>query len=253
MSPDLPTYRFGPLEGQPDVSRGRIVSGFGFDSHDVTVLSVRGPCQEAALLGITLGIAIEHEHHRPKHDGEEDSFTQPFVRAIIQWGIGGITFSAECDFLHGTMLSVPAENLIISARYLALTRSWNPQCDPCCLPTYRVSAGLSIGGAGRGNHPARLTELAQMEKPGDSAFVAIPPFATSFTVLPIQDSKVSVDMLSCGRAYRVRNVIVSPLSNESQNNTTESVPIFNGARYLEVINRNESGPAYAFVIFGLTL
>jgi hypothetical protein len=80
--------------------------------------------------------------------------------------------------------------------------------------------------------------------------VAIPPFATSFTVLPIRSSLVSAHIRGYGGFYEVTDVIVAPLSNLAQSNRIDQIPLPNGARHIEIENRDNK-PASAFVVFGL--
>ncbi len=53
-----------------------------------------------------------------------------------------------------------------------------------------------------------------------------------------------------GDIYQVTDVIVAPLSNLGQSNRIDQIPIPNGARHIEIENR-DTGRASAFVMFGL--
>ena len=245
-SPNLdPLDLIRPLQGLPPAQLGN--SKRICVNEMVDIISPHNSCQQAEMIGVTLGIE-DDEAFKFSNDPERGG-TVALVRAVIQWGIGGINFHAELDFLNGTQLCLLMENCVIAARYDAA--SLDGHCDPCCLPRQRVSAAVGYGCVGRGSNPARLTEVACV-KPGGRCRIPIPPFATSFTVLPIQASRVAVDIVPCGLPMAVRDVI-RPLSNADQNNTIDQIPLFNGARFVDVISRQEEGVAAAYVVFGLAL
>ena len=209
------------------------------------VRASRHACQIGEVIGITLDIEPVH----PFDDDAGLESTAPLVRAVIEWGIGGVVFKEVIvDFVNGTHITIGAEAICtVKARYDAAPLGPNG-CDPCCLPPMIVRAGLFYGCASRG---ATLTEVANIEEPGESCRIPIPPFAVSFTVLPVDGASVAADIGFCGPA-RVRSVIVTPLSNEDQHNALDQIPIPNGARYVEIVNRG-AGRATAIVMFRIAI
>jgi hypothetical protein len=206
------------------------------------------------MLSVVLGLKL-----KPDNESEcslsPDVLFWPRVRALLTFGIGGTTFEAETDFLLGTVLAVPAENVEIDAEYCLVSPPWLPPIDPCDvkLPVFEVSAGFSYGATGHNSNPARLTEMVMLERAGDAARIQIPQFAISFNIQPIQGGLLDARVFGFSQALSVPINIVSPLSNLAQHDMESAFPIANGERYIEITNLNPAGPLFAYVIFGLAL
>lgn len=245
----------GPLDRAPDPNRGNSGGDLVCPGKQTTVVEVKSYSAPGYMLSVVLGIQAV----APKCDhvkiacAHEDVFVLPMVRACISWGIGNASFEAECDYLNGTQVSVAAENIRVDARYLQFTRPWIKGDGLQVQPTYRVSAGFAYSSVGRNSNSARLTELAQIETPGESCIISIPDFAISMTILPVDASSVRADVFGFGRLYKTQYNVTGPLSNVGQNNVENALPLFNGAKFVEVTNTNQAGPAFAFVVFGLAL
>jgi len=247
-----------PLAGQEDLNRGDSVAlspppgDIVTSGKDTSIIEVRSRCAEGEVINIVLGIELEGQSN-VSQDSVENALVYPSVRALIDWGIGGTKFRAECDYLLGTQLSIAAENIRVGARYLKNSPPWQPVAE-AQAPTFRCAAAFSYGASGRNSNSARLTELVQVETPQSPPVrIQIPQYAISFTILPVDDSIVQADVFGFGTSYFVRYNVGVPISNVGQHNVENTFPIFNGARFIEITNQNEEGPLYAFVIFGLAL
>jgi hypothetical protein len=210
-------------------------------------------CARAYPINVTLGLALE----APLANFiREQVFVLPMLRAVLKWGIGSQEFTAECDWLHGTQLSIEAEAVEVAARYVKNTLPWDPVPDDSgVFPNFIASAGVGYINIGRISSAATLTELAQLQNPDDQVDILIPPYATAFTVLPVSDASVAVEQMAFGTAYSTRHVIGVPLSNVGQYNVENGNRIWNGAQFLRVTNLNgeQGGQALALVVFCLAL
>lgn len=170
-------------------------------------------------------------------------------RARIMWGAGNSRTFVDVDFTSGAALGVVAETLSIEARYDVCKAPWSEEdeCDVSCLPRYHVEATVGYGSY---CCTSTFTEIAFVESSSERTRVQIPPFARSFTVLPIADAAVTAHLVGYSDAFTVKNVIVAPLTNLNQENNIRQLPIPNGMRWVEIENTGEA-PAAAFVMFGL--
>lgn len=213
----------------------------------VEIFETRGDfCVNGWPLTIVLGVELEDN----LKCFANDEFCWAAIQARVQWGLGSARFTAELDVLDGTQITVVGENVSVQARYVVASRPWEP--DRCPVPPARISAGVGLGASHGVGSPARLTRLVQIEKPNDRQRIRVPRFATGLTVLPVQDSKVHVDVTALGRAYRVGYDVATPLSNAGQSNRMGALPLFNGAEFVDVTNV-DSGAAEAFLVFELAL
>lgn len=240
-----------PLTNQDaDVQRGMTVT-LEPDREDSTrIIEFNSICVRGELLGVVLGIREEGRPccHPPDCTHGSGLFALPIVRAELEWGLGGATFFAEADFLNGTVLSVVAESLKVCAKYIV----WGDPCAPW-LPTFRASAGVGYIARSANSNPARFTELVTVGA-GQKASIAIPNFALSFTVQPLDPAPALVQVAVLGPCGpRIPYVVVSPLTNLGQHNVENALPLFNGATQIEVDNTTGIAPLAVFIIFGLAL
>lgn len=203
----------------------------------------------AELIGVQLGIRLEKG---APVDFKQDVFILPSVIASLKWGIGSVEFAAECDWLHGTQIGLLAETVSVAARYVKNTRPWDPTPDDDArYPSFIVSAGVAYGMVNRNSSGARLTKIVQLENPDDEVDIPVPPFAVSFTVIPMFGA-VAASVRAFG-AYTADYSIAAPLSNAGQRNVENNFPLFNGAEFVTVKNILQAGHAAAAVVFGLAL
>jgi hypothetical protein len=197
-------------------------------------------------ISVVLGLTVEGDDEDFLVDAPVDSL----VRACVTWGLGSAEFRAELDWMNGTILTVPAEQINVRASYKREMLGSDP--GPC--PVFCLAAGFAYGRVGKNSNPARLTELVQLDAPGDSKQIRIPNFATSFTVVLVEPStSAQLDVYGFGTGYSNRIMITSPMSNVGQFDVENAFPIRNGARFVKVTNVNTTGELIAYVIFGLSL
>lgn len=186
----------------------------------------------------------------------------PAPRALLQWGLGGVRFHAECDFLNGTVIGLVAETIRVCAVYHVFrghAHHGHGQAHAhggqhCPLPDFKVSAGFGYHCRSHNSNSARLTELVQVE-PGKGCRIQIPPFALSFTVLPVEGAPALIPLTVfgfCG-GFKVPYEVKAPLGSFGQHDVENSFPLFNGARYVEIENPSDTDAMSAFVVFGLSL
>ena len=241
----FPTPRaFGPLYGTHDGNRG--AQGRIAPCTEIELLKLENGATEGQPLGIALSIAT-----RGKLTATEltrASGLLPLPRARVYWGAGHSRTFVDVDFGTGVGLTLTAESLAIEAHYAYAAAPWAEEdiCDTSCLPVYDIQATI-----GYGSYCCRstLTEVAFVEVPTEKTSVAVPPFARSFSVLPISGASVKAHMRGYGDFYTVENVIVTPLSN-TQQNAIDNIPIPNGIRRVEIENVDDA-PVAAFVVFSI--
>lgn len=211
-------------------------------------------CVRGELIGVVLGLCRVDEP-ADLTGITNQGYYLPAVRAHLWWGLGGVTFNATCDYIHGTVVGLVAEGVRVCAEYVCWKRSIPDDLLPpkTCLPCYKVKAGFGYGARNYNSNPARLTEFVVVKTAGDTERIEIPPFAISVTVQPIGTSSVSIDVLGYCEKPIVHYDIATPLTNAGQHNVENALPLYNGAVYIDVKNENESEPLEAFVIFGLAL
>lgn len=249
----------GLLTQVPQQNRGR--QGFLRECKDEAVLiDLRGTqCAVGYTVGIVLGIEEAPkpcdacgECHAP------DPLVKPIVRAKVEWQLGTAGFMATADFLNGTTLHIPTEQLCVKACYLECcipsTEIVDPdECRHRIPPTFKVSAGLGYGGLSKNSNPGRLTECVVVP-PESDVTLKIPNFALSFNVAIAGDAPTTARVDAIGFAAKpVRHVIFAPRSNVGQNNIENAFPLPNGTRLLKIINDDPDETLVADVIFGLSI
>lgn len=172
-------------------------------------------------------------------------------RGYISWGIGSAAFYATIDLYNGVCVAVPADTLTIEGELFAFQRlGVPPTTDTICIDDVLVKAGIAYGD-GNFNPAPRLTEVVQIPVGEGPVRIKIPRFATSFTIVPIGASTVTVEAITFGTGFSPRYVAVGPLSNLAQHNTVYSFPLVNGTRCLEV-SGSLTEDVTAFIIFNLS-
>ena len=254
----------GPLDCQGPSNRGSgltVAPPVGsFDSAGQVV----GPTQSivrvqggdvGGLMSVTLGLKLNANSVSPPGFDEVNIFTAPIVRAVIQFGSGTVKNTVVADWNNGTVLSIAAEDVTVAAQYIRQTRPWNPIDHTLDVdPTFNLTAMLGYQSVGHNSNPARLTYLVQLENSADTPNqeIEIPEFAQSFTVIPITDADMVVQLRTWSAGYRWNYDIASPLTNVGQDNVENTFPIPNGARFLRVENPGVD-EFFCWVIFGLSL
>lgn len=243
----LPDLR--PLTMIDESARGQKRTLRPDDQSPILVVEFNAHSVRGHLMGVVLGLQECDEHGDPCNvEIADDILVLPTARAHLSWGLGGASFFAMCDYLHGTQIGLVAENIRVCAQYVVFGG-----CAPACaLPCFSVSAGFGYGVRGHNSNSARLTEYADIEDPGGRVRIRVPPFATSLTVLPVQDQPCAIDVVSRCNSHSVHYEITTPLANNRTYNIENALPLYNGAHSVLVENKS-AGPMAAFVIFGLAL
>lgn len=169
--------------------------------------------------------------------------------ALLEWGIGGASFKAQCDWIQGNIIALPANFLRVSVIPPANIQV----APPGTIPPFVYSAGLAYGYGRRHCNTARLTTTSQTLAPAaTSSRITIPPFAVSYSVVargttevPLTIFQVAPSTVSSPRVTHQYTGV-----DNGKNQQDYMFPIVNGARYLSVTN--DSAVQVKFqVIFGL--
>ncbi len=180
--PPALTYR--PLGGAQQNNRGnsRIVT---LDSNAGTPLQeiasiVQTPMNtgdDAEVLAVSLGYTLPDNVNNPLDNA---SLIPVRVTAIVEWGIGGAFFQAECDWNQGITFAVTASYLRISAKVAAIPILGAGVVDLV------LTAGISYGNASTLNtsSPCRKTvDLGALAAGATSAILVVPTWAVGATLV----------------------------------------------------------------------
>jgi hypothetical protein len=250
-----------PLTARPNLNRGAHLARPLRPGASESVVEVPGRVEDL-VPGEGIAVTLDVED-LDREDDPCDEAISPCVlgllRAEIKFGTGGVTLETTCDWLRGTVIVIPCENLRVTAFYdvasLEVPAAGEEEAPVDCssLPDVRLRATLNYAGVrGHASNAGRLTKTA-VARAGVRARVRIPDFAISFTVIPLGSSPqtIDVDVFGASSLCAARYQIVSPLSNVGQHDAESAFPIFNGARFLELANEDPNLPTRALVVFGL--
>jgi len=235
-----------PLAGLPSNKHG---GGIVIDTTDELVVGIpqvvvdaRSQGEDAEQIQVCLGFETQGELFNA---GFSD--VNIASQALLEWGIGGASFKAKCDWLQGTILSLPANFLRVSA-----IPPSNTLAGPTPVPPFVYSVGLAYGYGKRHCNTARLTEAqVSLGIGATSAQFLIPKFAVSYQIVvraaievPLNINQVGPSGLPPNVTHQYSNI------NNSGGQQDYMFPIVSGARKLFV--ENISGVAVKFhVIWGL--
>ena len=219
-------------------------------------------CVYGALIGVVLGLRVLDDDDKAccfddcdvAVDAPSGPVVWPAVRAIVSWCIGGQEFVALVDWLEGTQFGVVAERVSVCAEYVVLGDLDDPAACECHLPEFSVTAGVGADVRSHNSNSSRLTRYVRVDAPDGRRRVRVPPFAISVNALPIGadgGGPVSLELVGpCGPG--VRYDIATPLGNTTHA-IESALPIPNGVRFVDVVNRREDGAARVALVFGLAL
>ena len=136
------------------------------ETTETIVESPRNGGEDAEMITCTLGIS------------DLPDLGEYYATAIVEWGIGGASFSARMDWRKGSVFSVPASSLAVRCRIEHRFIS----NDDGFTKKVLVSAALAYGTTPVAHaNPCRYTLLVGSLLSGEqSAWLPIPAFATSF-------------------------------------------------------------------------
>ncbi len=249
-----------PLQGAALNNRGNsvIISPGGINPLVVSTPQAVG--DDAEIITATLGIAFAN------NDPELNVALPITVKALLNWGIGNANFTAECDWIRGTNISLQASFLRIGARF--------DQTGDAMGPDVKLDAGLSYGQAMRSSaSPARNTVFVTDSSSGTPSFtigagvisdpIVIPSFAISFGVQSLDVSSGTANPTVADVAVPIKVVqrgggstsVVPPGSaydyvtgGNTGRQDEGQVPIQNGSNVIFVQN-NSGGPALISIVF----
>jgi hypothetical protein len=268
--PIVPTYR--PLAGMGELNRGNVgiltpvlADGAVFASPGVVTSVVETPKgigDDAEVLNVTLGVA------RVSPDNVK---ANQYISCILEWGIGGATFSTEFDWVNGLSFSLSASFIRVKGRVV----NYGPDAS-YLSGQVMLSASLSYGFSGQRTSAIRKTVVTSPDVLGNglsSDLVEIPSFATAFTVVagiwglnpapatPVRIRQFSRDNAGAGEEC-VATFNMEDLGNASFQKE-DCFPIMNGARFLQLTNFTGGNIGAAIggqnawqgarVVFGLSL
>lgn len=177
----IPTFR--PLAGASQNNRGGSViidpaeAVFGSDpnlSDPIVRRVVETPLttgDDAEVIAVTMGRSIVNQQLGPFGDGNQ-------VRARLEWGVGGASFSAEVDWGRGGVIVLPASFARVSVDY----RLQGPPFFGL-PPIEAFAASLSYGFAGRAkSNAAKFTSKITVD-PAGFVDVPVPNFATHVGII----------------------------------------------------------------------
>ncbi len=191
-SPPAPTYR--PLGGAQQNNRGNIkivtlptATGLNTVQVPSVVETSKSSGDDAEVISVQLALELP------------DSFTSSAgaaancpleIIAVLEWGVGGAFFSAECDWNQGASFSITASFLRVSARvnYGSVLFGLGADTDIVLKASlgYGNPVSLQQSSSARRTVPMRNSASASpfIIGPGiTSDRIAIPPFAMGFTLI----------------------------------------------------------------------
>jgi hypothetical protein len=261
----VPPHTYRPLAGLKQNSRGasRVLELGGSASISPQQINSfietpRNNGDDAELIAVTLGYELQERQSGLLDPADPAPYagllTEFYPTAVIEWGIGGATFSAEVDWALGTRVVLCASSVKVGFRLPAVNLGIAP---------FNVifSAGLSYA-SGHVSKPPRLTVNPLPPPPApqglaagaSTSYVVIPNFAESFVVTqgsmafrPL--SVVLVDGFLTNEPARY--LIDSPSNLAHQNE--RAFPIPNGAKLLLITNAGAGPTTSLRVIFSLAL
>lgn len=148
---------------QSDQELGRVLPIIA-STHPSALIKPVGKSQDTEVVTVDLGIQIQTRAPSPPNvDRRSD------VLAVIQWGVGGASFSAEVDFARGTQVSFVASQVSVSARFAETA----PEVDERVL----VAAGIAWGSRAARSYPTRTIPSTTLTAAGGPVIFPVPPFA----------------------------------------------------------------------------
>jgi len=255
--PVLPIFPERPLSAVPNVfiNRGSSACLLPNAKEEVEVVDMKARCTVGEVIAVVFGVQWGQA---PNGVQPGACFPYPgeaiaLIRARLRWSLGRNTYSAEVDVVHGGVLFVPADNITVYGRLLALAP---PGADYAVAPQPVVLSAGFAEGSGAVREAAQLTEIVALPAPVDGMAapfqdVPIPSYAKGFRLMPNASpggatATLQAEIVNGGTAPYPLVEATAPLSSM----TTFSIP--NGARCLRV-SSPDGVARYGSVVFYLDL
>lgn len=250
--PVIPTYR--PLAGIADLNRGningltpiRVVSGATSFPTDGVIRSVvetpKGIGDDAEVINVNLGVL------RVTPDNQK---ANQYISCILEWGIGGSSFSAEFDWINGVSFSIGASFVRVKAKVVNYGPDSSFDSGELIL-----SASLAYGYTGQRASAIRKTVVAECPDGFGSSnilvnnatcnLIEIPEFAASFCVAlgrlaiaPTAATPIRINQYSRNNAGVGQECVATYVIDDIGNTALQKedcFPVANGARFLDITN-----------------
>ncbi len=227
------------LSGLDENNRGATVELTLPGAPRQTVVEARSRNEEAELIAVTLGYAADNV--------PTDASTEN--QALVEWGIGGASFQATVDWLHGTVLCVHGS-------YLRVTVLAAPNAGIAAPFRQSFSAAVAYGLSGQHENRARLTvPLADLANAATSADVPVPRFAVGVGRMGVAPGGTGVARLQVGSTAPLD--VVATYNVASNTNAAEQgsrmFPIGAGARVVRITNGTGALLTRPRLVFDLAL
>lgn len=262
VSPPAPTYR--PLGGAQQNNRGNIkivTLPVSTGENTVRVASVvetsKSSGDDAEVLSVQLALDLP------------DAFTSATgvasncpleIVCLLEWGVGGAFFQAECDWNQGTSFTICASFLRVSARvtYGNVLFGLNTDTDIVLKASlgYGNAASLQQSSAARRTIPMRDSASVSPFNIGPgitSDRIAIPPYAMGFTLI---DGTPSPPNYKIQMYADAGGGFIQAIYNwTDRTNTSQQVegqfPIPGGCRFIEITNLSGVNSVVPKLIFNM--
>lgn len=174
-----PPHTYRPLGGAKQNARGgsAILSppdvglGATFAEASTIVQTPRDAGDDAEVITVSLGLDFANAAEDTAIDDQLDCI------CTVQWGIGGVIFSAELDWIQGLVFSLPASFMNIGARYEG------NQLAGAAPPPLLFSAAFAYGTQSKGTvSQTRRTIFFGQLNGGVSTIFRAPKYADGFSV-----------------------------------------------------------------------
>lgn len=261
----VPPSTYRPLAGLGQSNRGasRVLELGGLASINPQQINSfletpRSNGDDAELLGLTLGYELQTKISGNLDPALPDPnpglLTEFYPTAVIEWGIGGATFSAEVDWALGNRIVLCASSLKVGFRL--------PAVNLGILPFNVIFSAAISYASSPSVRPPRLTlnpldppPAPQFLGPGSSTdYIPVPNFAESFTVVQggMTFQPLTLVLMDGWLTNEPARYLLDSPSNLAQHNE-RSFPIPNGSKLLRITNAGAANTGAMRVIFSLAL
>jgi hypothetical protein len=170
-----------------------------------------------------------------------------FITAKISWGIGGASQSAEIDWNHGTMVTVPATSIAVVAQY---DSPEGPDDTPAPAPEVKLTSLVAYGTRPGGTTPRLTRRFALAAAAAEAAIETfdVPAFASDVTWLV---NGVPADLATIVLRVRTSKAGIV-LYSVNASALGRALPLPNSAELLELENTSAAAVS-GVLLFGIAL
>lgn len=209
----------------------------------VVIADMKAKC----AIGEMIAVAFQTSYRQSPPCTPRENEAASLIRAHLEWGLGCASFDAWLDVRHGTVVFVPAETIVVSARMVLQAPVGIEK--PVCPRPVTVAAGFAYG-SGAIRDAARLTcpvfIANSIDDPDGVQRVRVPPFASDFTLLPTGTGTLFARAITDGNGPYTEYTVTGPLTGPVV------FPLANGVRSLEIVRQGVDAVSGS-VVFRLDL